>query len=325
MYGYDLELFLKLNEEWRDRPLVASPRVLTDPASLTAQAGKRATHVSKHVALERKRVLEIGCGRGHFVQLLTEEYGCDAIGLDLNRYPEWGDDPRFIQGDIADPPELGEFDVILSHAVWEHVTHPHTALVQQRRLLAKGGIVYLYANLYRGARASHRYREVYFPWPHLLFTDSVFEAFYESIGRAPQTAAWVNCLTYAQYLEHFKRIGYGIRRVWPSNPWWDESFYRQHWDVLGRYPKWDLRHDFIHAVLTREPAPAAPTPPDPTVLAQFRAEAEARASARYRERLNKMESKNNRLSARLGRIESSTSWRITAPFRAVGTAARRWR
>jgi SAM-dependent methyltransferase len=253
MPAYDLELFLKLNAEWQDRPLVPRPRTVNDPGELTEQARTRGRTVSKHVTLNRKRVLEIGCGRGSFVRVLTDEYGCDATGIDLTRYPEWGDDPRFVQGDIADPPDLGNFDVIVSHAVWEHVEHPYGSLVNQRDLLAPGGIAYLYANLYRGPKASHRYREVYFPWPHLLFTDDVFEDFYEHLGQRPRRAAWVNRLTYAHYLHHFDRIGYDLRRVWPSRPWWDEEFYRQHWDTLGRYPEWDLQHDFIHAVLARDP------------------------------------------------------------------------
>jgi SAM-dependent methyltransferase len=296
MSGYDLDLFLKLNDEWRDRPLVPRARSYNNPEELTEQSRVRARIVAKHVPLAGKRVLEIGCGRGYFVRVLADEYGCDASGLDVTRYADWGDDPRFVQADIADPPELGTYDVIVSHAVWEHIRHPYTALVNQRQLLAPGGVAYLYANLSRGAQASHRYRDVYFPWPHLLFTDDVFEAFYEQLGRRSVRAAWVNHLTYAQYADHFTRIGYGIRRMWPSRPWWDEEFYRQHEDVLSRYPRWDLRHDFVHAVLGRDPGP---------LDAQWRRE--------------------QQLQRRVERMESSLSWRVTAPLRAVGGVVRRGR
>jgi SAM-dependent methyltransferase len=296
MSTYDLDLFLKLNAEWEERPLVGPPGAPHDPVELTQQSAGRARQVTKHVPLEGKRVLEIGCGRGYFVRLLNDEYGCDATGLDVVSYPEWAGDRRFIQADIADPPGTGRYDVIISHAVWEHVERPYTALVNQRKMLARGGTVYLYANLHRGAKASHRYREVYFPWPHLLFTDEVFEAFYEQIGRGPQRAAWVNRLTFAQYVDHFERIGYGIRRVWPSKPWWDEQFYRQHCDVLGRYPEWDLRHDFIHAVLTRDAVPA---------------------------RHDDQRSRIRALERRIEMLESSRSWRLTAPIRAAGRFLRR--
>lgn len=309
MPQYDLDLFLRLNAEWKDRPLVARPRTANDPSEMMQQSRTRASQVVKHLSLEGKRVLEVGCGRGYFVRLLTDEYKCEAIGLDVNRYDEWGHDSRFTEGDISDPPDLGSFDVIVSHAVWEHVRHPYTALVNQRNLLAANGAVYLYANLYRGAKASHRYREVFFPWPHLLFTDEVFEAFYKSLGRESARAAWVNYLTFSQYVDHFRRVGYGIQRVWASSAWWDEQFYQQHWDLLGRYPQWDLKHDFIHAVLLRDPVAAD-------------------AEERLRQELlrhDSMQNRINELERHIGRLESSKSWRITAPLRTVGGLARRWR
>jgi len=302
MRRYDLALFLKLNDEWKDRPLVPRSRTVDDPAQLAAQARKRAETVLKHVRLDGARVLEIGCGRGQFVRVIADEYGSLATGLDVKRYPEWGEDPRFIEADIADPPDLGEFDVIVSHAVWEHLQHPYASLDNQRDLLAPDGIVYFYANLYRGAKASHRYRDVHFPWPHLLFTDDVFEAFHERLGVGPRRAAWVNKLTYAQYVDHFERIGYGIERVWPSAPWFDEPFYRDHWEILGRYPKWDLQHDFIHAVLTREPG-----------VGQKRDTSHARTA----------DAAAAALRTRIRRMEASTSWRITAPFRAAHRVLRR--
>jgi SAM-dependent methyltransferase len=301
MTRYDLELFLKLNDEWRDRPLVARPRSFADPDALIQQSRTRADRVVTQIDLAGRKVLEIGCGRGFFVRVLTEEYGCDARGLDVKAYPEWGDDPRFVQADIADPPALGTFDVILSHAVWEHIEHPYAALVRQRELLAPGGVAYLYANLSRGAQASHRYREVYFPWPHLLFTDEVFEAFYTHLGRPPTRAAWVNHLTYAQYADHFRRIGYGIQRMWPSRAWWHEEFYQQHEDVLSRYPKWDLQHDFVHAVLRRDPEPTGPRPEADAALARVAA-----------------------LERRIARMTSSRSWRLTRPLRAFGRSVRGW-
>lgn len=60
-----------------------------------------------------------------------------------------------------------------------------------------GRCLRLSANLYRGPQASHRYREVFFPWPHLLFEDGVFEAYYRHIGMRPARPAWFNRLTAA--------------------------------------------------------------------------------------------------------------------------------
>lgn len=305
---YDLDLFLKLNEEWADRPLVPQPRKLRDPNAMAVQAEKRVASLSRWFDLEGKRVLELGCGRGEVVRVLSRDYGCDAVGMDIVRYDEWGADQRFVQADVADPPDgIGGFDLIVSHALWEHVEHPYTALVNQRDMLAPDGRVYLYANLYRGAKASHRYREVFFPWPHLLFTDEVIREFYLREHGVDRAASWVNKLVFSQYVDHFERIGYGIERVWPSRGWWDEQFYTDHIEVLGRYPKWDLQHDFIHAVLTRDPHPAEETVP----YEQLRHQAdEARQRALD-------------LQRRIEQVEASTSWRLTRPLRKVGDLIRR--
>jgi SAM-dependent methyltransferase len=253
---YDLDRFRNLNEEWANKPIAPQPREHKDPNALTSQARKRLDQLTKVVDVRGKRVLEIGCGRGHLSRLLADEYDCQAEGIDVVKYDEWEGDPRFHHGDIADPPKgLGIYDVIVSFVVWEHVQHPYTALVNQRELLADDGIAYVYANLHRGPLASHRYRDVYFPWPHLLFSDDVFAEFYASQG-IDRSCAWVNRHSWADYQAMFDRIGYGVQATWLSAPKWFPEFFEDHESVLGRYPTFDLKHDFFHAVLTRHPAPA---------------------------------------------------------------------
>ena len=50
--------------------------------------------------------------------------------------------------------------------------------------LKPGGLQWIRANLWAGPQASHRYRDIYFPWPHHLFSDAVIAEW----GR-PATAA----------------------------------------------------------------------------------------------------------------------------------------
>jgi SAM-dependent methyltransferase len=190
---------------------------------------------------------------------MADELDCTVTGVDLTEYDTWREPPsgvRFVQADIAGDTDdvlrqLGRFDFIYSFSVWEHIEHPHAALVNARELLTPNGRMYLQAQLYRGPKASHRYRQVYFPWPHLLFDDEVFEAFYRSIGREPMRAAWVNKLTYAQYLMYFDLVGLHRHDVWTSEPVFDQDFYARFESVLGAYPKWDLAHDIIFATLGR--------------------------------------------------------------------------
>jgi SAM-dependent methyltransferase len=250
---FNLALFLELNGEYRSRRLMPAPRT-GDPAENADRGTNRAQELAETFGLKGKSVLEIGCGRGEVARTLAAGYGCRVVAIDVQRFPEWtqSNGVDFFVADLTDgaPPSLGTFDFIYSSAVWEHVRHPYTMLKEAKRLLASDGVFRLSANLYRGPKASHRYREVYFPWPHLLFEEDVFEAFYQHIGMKPYRPAWVNRLTAAQYQRYFELLGLSVRKLWYSVTPLDRTFYQRFENRLSRYPIFDLERDFIHVVLT---------------------------------------------------------------------------
>lgn len=251
---YDLELFLKLNEEYADRPVVPKPRSLQS-VGLFEQAERRARIIDTKLDIRGKRVLEIGCGRGHVSAVLARDYDCDVTGVDIVQYDDWpervGPKVQLKVHDIStdDNSVLGKFDRAVSVAVWEHMEHPYAALEALKKLLAPAGLAYMSANLYRGPQASHRYREVYFPWPHLLFEDDVWLEFYQHLGRRPSKPAWVNKLTVAHYYQYLRQLDFQILKEWTSSTPLDEAFYQRFIDKLGRYPRYDLEQDFIHLVM----------------------------------------------------------------------------
>ncbi len=234
---YDIELFRSLNNEYRDRRLVPAPRT-TNQQSLTAQALTRASGMDRRIGLRGNRVLEIGAGRGHFCDVLASDYGCDVVGVDIVEYETWqefGSSCQLLVHDITrdELTSLGTFDRIVSFGVFEHVERPYEGLAAMHRLLRPGGVAYLSANLYRGPKASHRYREVFFPFPHLLFDDDVFAQFYETTTRPHRSAAWVNRLTAAQYREKVRELGFHIRQEWSDRTVLDNEFY----DRFPRRPR----------------------------------------------------------------------------------------
>ena len=214
--------------------------------------------MNRHLDIGGKRVLEIGCGRGDLVRVLASQYECECTGVDIVNYPEWVSskqkDLQFRRLDVTAEPvdSLGKFDAIVSLVVLEHVAHPFTMLKRFKELLAPGGSVYFSANLYRGPKASHRYRQVNFPWPHLLFSDEVFAAFYRQL-RGPDAPAvkssWVNKLTFLHYKYYLDEVGFAEQKLWLSKPNFDEDFYVEFSDILERYPRFDLAHDFVFGVL----------------------------------------------------------------------------
>lgn len=255
---FDLELFEQLNAEYAAKPSYVTPRQ-NDAESVRRRGERRADWLAVRFGVRGRRCLEIGCGRGEVTRALAAKYGAEVVGVDVQQYEEWqGPQPSgavLRQLDISREPsaKLGKFDLIYSFSVWEHMRHPRSALKAVKRLAKRSADIYISANLHRGTQASHRYREVFFPWPHLLFTDEVFEQFYEKRGVKGRRAAWVNHWTAAEYLQCFAELGLSVIDCRYSKPPFDEAFYARFEDILSRYPRRDLERDFINVHLRHKP------------------------------------------------------------------------
>jgi SAM-dependent methyltransferase len=155
----------------------------------------------------------------------------------------------------------GFADAIVSNAVLEHVREPIAMIEAVARLLRVGGEAVLIFNLHRGPKASHRYREVFFPWPHLLFSPQVCTEFYERHHGRSQTFSWVNHLTAGQYMDAFFESGLQVERYDRRTTPIDLPFYLRFEDRLGAYPALDLETDFLFVKLRkrrRRPRRCAP-------------------------------------------------------------------
>ncbi len=257
-FVYDRYLFQTLNELYAETPIVPMPRELS-PKSLFAQADKRVDYLQKHFGdMTGMNCLEVGCGRGETSVRLAERSNCRVTGVDAHPFHEWSErqsDTVHLMGvDLTEriPFAPNSFDFIMSFAVLEHVRKPLTMLEAMFALLRPGGRMYVTANLYRGPIASHRYREVFFPWPHLLFDDDVFVRFYQGRSRKnDDTPAWVNKLTYLHYLNKVRELGFEILKCTYSMRPFDKDFYECFAEKLGCYPKEDLEKDFINLRLRK--------------------------------------------------------------------------
>lgn len=260
---YDVELLEQLNAEYADRPIVPAPPSY-DAASLAANARRRLDWVDGMVGLSGQRTLEIGCGNGFEVWALAHNYDADAYGVDVTEYGPWaqlaGERVHLLCSDIATehPFPEGYFDRVASFTVWEHVAHPRAMLAETYRILRPGGLAWIRANLYPGPQASHRYRDIFFPWPHLLFSDDVIRDWDVRHGRAPRGAAWVNRLSWEHYARYIDEIGFRTQHVSFTQAAFDEEFYQRFEDMLGRYPRRDLTRDYVLMVLAKPEQAAEP-------------------------------------------------------------------
>ncbi len=253
---YDAALLDKLNAEYAGRPIVPKPPTY-DPEALTAAAKRRITWVHNMVGLAGQRTLEIGCGNGFEVWSLAHNLGADAHGVDVAHYVPWdqlsGPRVHFECADLSveSPFQPDSFDRVLSFTVWEHVTHPYAMLKATYDLLRPGGLAWIRANLYAGPQASHRYRHIFFPWPHLLFSDEVVREWDVANGRDPIGLAWVNRLSWLHYEFYADQLGFEIMHRSYTVAAIDEDFYQRFEDVLGRYPRTDLSRDYVLMVLRK--------------------------------------------------------------------------
>jgi hypothetical protein len=135
--------------------------------------------------------------------------------------------------------------------VLEHVHRPVNMLEAIARLLRPGGRAWLFFNLERGPTASHRYREIFFPWPHLLFDPEVGRQYYLKHHGRDYTFAWVNGMTAAEYFEAFREVGLHVDRHQRSVTEIDLDLYRRFEARLGRYPALDLETNFLTVVLRK--------------------------------------------------------------------------
>ncbi|MCI8443201.1 MAG: class I SAM-dependent methyltransferase [Provencibacterium sp.] len=257
---YDLQLLRRLNEEYREKPLMSS-FTQYDDASQLRQAKRRIESLGKKAALEGKRILEVGCGGGYVAYELAKEYGCQVTGIDIYQSEVWERlsapslQYRCIDLSRENPFEAESFDLIVSYVAWEHMRHPFEVLQQCVKLMKRGGLFYLYANLYRSALASHLYRHIFFPYPQLLFDDSVLLPYVRSLGVEQwwiDAFYYVNKLTYAEYKQYFELLHLKILKEEKALRNLDWDFYERFEDKLGLYPVSDLELDFFGVLLQRE-------------------------------------------------------------------------
>ncbi len=212
---YDVALFEQLCREYAGRPLVPNPRRY-DRDAMAESARGRLNGVHRAIDLSGAKLLEVGClrrVRGLLVQPPTRWARMPGALTWSNGAP--GRTCAATASTCCSPTCRPRIPSSRRRSTgrclftaWEHVEHPYRLAHRDAPRAQAGRALRTKANLHRGPQASHLYREIPFPFPHLLFSDEVISDALAKRGKAVPGAAWVNRLTWAQYERYFHEVGF---------------------------------------------------------------------------------------------------------------------
>lgn len=142
-----------------------------------------------------KRVLDIGCGAGGKT-LYYASRGAELVcGIDpVEHYKEEAEQLarqkglehkfRFVTGDAAQMPfEDESFDTIIMNDAMEHVDRPRPVLMECRRVLKKGGRLYINFPPYYHPYGAHLSDAIGIPWVHKVFSQKTLIECYKDLVR----------------------------------------------------------------------------------------------------------------------------------------------
>lgn len=132
--------------------------------------------------IDGKSVLDIGCGLGGKTVAYGEGGARVTIGIDISlkhvaashaftskadRSHDWA----YLVGDASRMP-LGAavIDTVIANDAMEHFADPRGALEEIRRVVRRGGAVWIFFTPHFSPLGSHLYDYIHTPWCHLLFS-----------------------------------------------------------------------------------------------------------------------------------------------------------
>jgi SAM-dependent methyltransferase len=134
---------LHSTDDYFDHPYFQDRRELT--SQLCENYAYRLEHIELWAgSIQGKRVLDVGCDTGLFLQFLRERRHADGVGLDVfarvvTQGRRAGLDLRHSTLEAAGLPDAA-FDVVCGFDLVEHVARPRTFVAEVHRVLKPGGI-----------------------------------------------------------------------------------------------------------------------------------------------------------------------------------------
>ena len=202
--------------------------------------------------LRGKSVLEFGCGHGALALDMALAGAGRVVAIDRSderiAYCRAKVQPRaprgslvFRRADIADIGESGDFDLVVSRDVMEHVHPLEPPLAAMARLLKPGGSIYLgFSPLYFSPFGDHGELGLPIPWAHVLAGEARVLAAFNRTNRTHHGSlieAGFNMCAPRQFRAAFDALGFAVvhRNVNPAERW-PKRLVLGLFDLLRRVP-----------------------------------------------------------------------------------------
>ncbi len=158
-------------------PEAVNPNLICDQQSESDKLGRGRGIVDLMIDtdLNSKKVLDIGCGEGHF-SFVAAEYSPElSVGYDIKTDPHWStfEKPNLLlTTDLTEVESRGPYDVIVLFDVIDHIqqAQPVDLLKKAKDMLTPDGKIYMRCHPFVSRHGTHLYHACNKAFAHLVFT-----------------------------------------------------------------------------------------------------------------------------------------------------------
>lgn len=181
-----------------------------DEQALKSRSVKRMQEIFSALNIDSVRsYCDVGCGYGENLWSALQ-YGCSkAVGIDIrDRRASFAVADERIQYycvDITQEKVNDQFELVTSFCAFEHFENPILMLEEMKKLVKEGGYLFIeFSPIWNSADGHHMYRNIQFPYYHLIFTEEVIEDYKKIYGYKDYN--WYNKWSGQDYMTMFLQV-----------------------------------------------------------------------------------------------------------------------
>lgn len=159
----------------------------TDPDALAKRASEQIDLALKNIGIQSvESICDIGCGRGQIPYAAYKMNITTCAGIDIEQYDTWNiykkdsnGSVEFYDADILYQQHPHKYQLVTSFCAFEHFADPLGMLNAMSDLVADEGYLFIHFQpIWYSTTGHHIYRNIHFPYYHLIFDDDMLINYY---------------------------------------------------------------------------------------------------------------------------------------------------